>query len=134
MSKKQSKKTRPDLSKEDNEFFIPADDEDWNQQAARLKLQFTGMADLPQDCLASGSETTDGQFMTYRGHKVPLDNATVFESRRKKYGISDDIWEKADRIARNFDELDAFIGLLNKGTLSEHIKEKDRSWPGSFFR
>ena len=83
MSKKQSKKTRPDLSKEDNEFFIPADDEDWNQQAARLKLQFTGMADLPQDCLASGSETTDGQFMTYRGHKVPLDNATVFESRRK---------------------------------------------------
>ena len=56
-----------------------------------------------------------------------------FKSYREKYGISDDIWEKAGRIAGNSDELNAFIELLKKGTLSENIKEKDRNWPGSFF-
>lgn len=132
MSKQKSKTAPPNPAKIPK-FSIPQNEIEWDDQAVHAKMQSIGLSDLPRDCLGSGSETTDRQFMTYRGYKVPLENAAMFQSHRKNYGISDGIWEQADHILGNSDELKAFIDLLKKGTLSEHVTEKDRNWPGAFF-
>ena len=116
-------------AKVDN-FFIPRDPEDWEELARKAPCH--NIWNLDPRMMASGSETTDTQFICYRALFEKPGDRTDFDKAKASFGITDDIWDAAGKAMSESPELDKFLKLLHAGIRIEDITEHDDGWPGSW--
>ena len=113
-----------------DKFFIPEDQEEWEELARKAPCH--NIWRLDPLMMASGSETTDTQFICYRALCTGIRNREDFDKEKASFGITDDIWDAAGEAMKESPELDRFLKLLHASARIEDITEHDVDWPGSW--
>jgi hypothetical protein len=88
--------------------------------------------DLPQDCLGSGSDVTEKQFLALR--IIFLGNGDFVEFRKSRcwnaWGL-DDMLEKAKRLVESDTEFNTYLRLISNRISIKSVPKQSTDWPGS---
>lgn len=104
-------------------FAIPESKADWYELSKRAK--YDNIQSISSYCIASGSNTTDCQFLAYRAISDSLKKIDEFMEAKHVFGITDEIMKGSK-------EFPKYLALLEEETDSASLGENHQFWPGSW--
>ncbi|KAG0152970.1 alcohol dehydrogenase, putative [Penicillium digitatum] len=116
-----------------DDFYIPADEEDWNDLVSRKTgLRWKTIHTIPADWVTSASEATEAQYAMIRSYSPPMSRATSFKEKSHRFGFTNQALDAAADVLAASAEWSRYLRLLDTQDSIDDIWETSDKWPGSF--
>lgn len=116
-----------------DEFFIPADEEDWHALVSRKSgLRNQTIHTIPADWLASASEASNSQYVMLRSYSPRAMPINSFTEECAQFGFTTQDLDTAAATLSASPEWCRYLQIIESGDSVDDILATSDRWPGSF--
>ncbi|KAJ5457267.1 hypothetical protein N7530_012541 [Penicillium desertorum] len=115
-----------------DDFYIPADEEDWNELVQNGNLAKDTIHTIPADRIASASEASNAQYVMLRSYSPPMRRIDDFLGKCHQFGFTSEVRGRADNLLAASTEWLRYLQLLDTNDSVNDILDTSNRWPGAF--
>ncbi|OQE83478.1 hypothetical protein PENNAL_c0032G01035 [Penicillium nalgiovense] len=136
-SQAQKRQSAAKLGKLDD-FFIPADEQDWSEifQRPKLRDKITNTAHTihttPADWVASASDASHVQYIMLRSYSPRTATIKELHDTCHRFGFTQEVRDRADDLLAASTEWSRYLQLLDTDDSVDNIPDTSDKWPGAF--